>query len=315
MNDSEKFVEVDTENLEDFEDLFNNKAQAAPEKEEKNDKEDQNEDDNTDTDEDSVATEDSEEEDEEDKPQPKKKKTAQERINEITAKARQAERERDELIKRLEALENQKPKEEVKEVKTNEPTPDDVLEDGSAKYPLGEFDPKFIRDLTKFTIAQETAAAEAEKKVKEAEDAQKAEFERISNDWANKIEGIEERLPDFYEKGQELEDTFRDIDPVVGEYLASTIMSLEYGPDVLYYLSENIDEAKRIVGLSPRQATIALGRIEARFIENEPKPKKKVSQAPEPPPTLNKGMKAYADTPVDTDDLEAFEEVFFKRKK
>jgi hypothetical protein len=51
----------------------------------------------------------------------------------------------------------------------------------------------------------------------------------------------------FREKAVELEDTFRDLDPSYGKYLATTIMSLDYGPHVLDYLADNPDEARNIV--------------------------------------------------------------------
>ena len=76
-----------------------------------------------------------------------KKKTAQERIDELTAARRAAEREAEDLRRQL--AERSQPK----EVETKEaveapagPTPDDVDANGEAKYPLGEFDPGFIRD-------------------------------------------------------------------------------------------------------------------------------------------------------------------------
>ena len=100
-------------------------------------------------------------------PQPKdnkKRNRAQERIEKLVAEARQAERERDALRIELERLRT-----ETKEAKTEDegptlreqlpadaPNPDAKDKDGNAVYELGEFDPRFIRDLTKFTIEQET---------------------------------------------------------------------------------------------------------------------------------------------------------------
>ena len=71
-------------------------------------------------------------------------------------------------------------------------------------------------------------------------------------------------------------------------------MSMDKGPDVLYYLSSNPDEAKEIVNSGAQKATIALGRIEARFLDDETDTKtvkQKVSKAPVPPPK-NKGSSA-----------------------
>jgi hypothetical protein len=81
----------------------------------------------------------------------------------LTAKAREAERREAELIRRLEQIEARKPEENTKpepkplreQLPAEAPNPDALDEDGEPIYPLGEFDPKYIRDLTKFTIAEE----------------------------------------------------------------------------------------------------------------------------------------------------------------
>jgi hypothetical protein len=86
-------------------------------------------------------------------------------------------------------------------------------------------------------------------------------------------------------------------------------MSMDYGPDVLYHLSTNLEEAKQIVNSGPARATIALGRLEARYAlqEDEKKQQKlKVSKAPTPPDRLNKGSMVSKEIPDDTDDLDAF---------
>lgn len=310
-NTETKTVAVDTENLEDFEDLFQGKANPAEDTEDNDLPEDDT------SEEDDLATEETEEEEkeevEEPKPEPKKKKSAQERINELTRERREAERREAELMKRLEALES-KDKPEVKEAVLKAPTPDDVDANGEPKYPLGEFDPAFARDNVKFILAEERKQAEAAEVVNRQQREAQAEFERISSDWNKKIEGVEERLPDFSTKSAELVDAFQGIDPAHGDFLASTIMSLEYGPEVLYYLSENLDVAERITKLSPTAAVIQLGRLEAQFLpKKEVKPK--VTVAPEPPPTATRGTGTRAEVAVDTDDLDAFTDMFYKKRK
>ncbi len=115
---------------------------------------------------------------------------------------------------------------------------------------------------------------------------------------------------------QELENVFVNLDPQYGNYLASTIMSLENGPDVLYYLATNPDVAEKLVNSGPLAATVGLGRIEASIMaETEKKTKKvKVSDAPSPPPQVTRGTGTKIDIPDDTDDLDAFAEKFFKRR-
>jgi hypothetical protein len=57
----------------------------------------------------------------------------------------------------------------------------------------------------------------------------------------------EEELPDIREKLGSMGDTFEGIDPNYGEFLAATIMSCDFGPQIMYYLSQNIGEAQKIV--------------------------------------------------------------------
>lgn len=319
-------VNADTDDLDAFNDLFNAKAAEDPvvetEDAPSDDTIDANNSEPIDTH--PVATEDEPEDTEEDEapePQTKKnKKTFQERMDEVTREKYEALRRADALEARLQALEA-KPTLEVKaepKDETSGPTPDDLQEDGTPKYPLGEFDPKFNADLTRFNYQQ----IRAEEKAQEAAEAQKNEMEQtqtlIQQNWAEKLTAVTEEIPDFLEKGQELESTFSDLEPAYGHYLATAIMTMEEGPKVLYYLSNNLEEAQKIVNLGPTQATIALGRLEARFVketeDGNNRATIKVSQAPAPPPSATRGMKGNASIPDDTDDLDAFADKFFKKK-
>jgi hypothetical protein len=49
---------------------------------------------------------------------------------------------------------------------------------------------------------------------------------------------------------------FSGIEPSYGEYLAATIMGADNGPEVMYYLSQNIGEAQKIVASGPAAATL-----------------------------------------------------------
>jgi len=86
-------------------------------------------------------------------------------------------------------------------------------------------------------------------------------------------------------------------------------MALDNGPDVLYYLASNPEEADAIVASGPVKATVALGKIDATFEapKQNASPKPKVSKAPAPPPR-NKGSavaKASLNPTGDDVDLDA----------
>lgn len=251
------------------------------------------------------ASEDDKSDDE--KREEKPKNRAQERITELA-------RRNKELAEELEKFKAATPKVEEKVVTAVvRPTPDDKDADGNEKYPLGEFDPQFILDLADYAVETKTAAKEAEATEKAKEQQALAAREELDTKWANQLETVPEKYEDYFEKTAELESAFRDLDPAYGEYLATTIMGMDAGVDVLYYLSENIDEAVKITQLGPVGATIALGKIEARFDKTEEKTKApRLSKAPEPAPT-NKGTAATSSVRPDTDDLDAFEKQFFKK--
>jgi intein/homing endonuclease len=104
------------------------------------------------------------------------------------------------------------------------PSPDAVGEDGELVYPLGEFDPKFIRDLTKFTIAEE-AKAFKEQQQKEVEAARLKEAqESLAKDWNSKLDEFEKEHDDVRDKSRKWW-SLSDIEPDYGEYLATTIMA------------------------------------------------------------------------------------------
>lgn len=251
-----------------------------------------------------------------DDPTPVKKKSrAQERIEELNARYRETERQLNELKARLEQKEEPKPQPQV-EVVNKAPSPDDVDESGNDKYPLGEFDPAYIRDLTRHTLNEEREALkareQAETQQREA-DSQKA---ALVAQWEEKLVPARERYPDFQERGQELVAQFDGINPQYGEYLTATIMSMDYGTDVLYHLATHPDEARAIVNSGAAKATIALGRLEAKFADAEAEKqlaRPKISKAPTPPAHINKGSAVAKAVAPDTDDLDAFASEFFKK--
>lgn len=260
-----------------------------------------------------TETENSEPEPEEEPKEKGKKNRFQERIDQLSEKAR-VERERAEALEaRLAALESAG-KEPVKEEVKGEPTPDDLDADGTPKYPLGEFDPQYAKDVIKYSLdtalkAQKEEAAEAAR-IAEYEKAEKARMDA----WTEKLTPAQERYPDFTDKAEDLLDAFGGLDEQYGEYLTNVLMEMEHGPDVLYYLSNNLEEADRIVKMGAVGATIALGRIESRFDKAEEEKKIRVSKAPSPPPTNKGSAIAVADVPDDTDDLDAFTAKLFKRR-
>lgn len=252
-----------------------------------------------------------------------KKNRFQERIDELTESRRRAEREAEDLRKRLEALEAARTSEDQNKAPTptdsveseGRPDPNALNEDGTMKYPLAEYDPQFNIDLTMWTIDQATK----ERETKQAEQTKQLERDeaqaQLQQHWNTEVESARERYPDFMEKGEQLVSVFEGIDDGYGQYLTNTLMDMENGTDVLYYLANNVDEAKKIVDSGPMKATIALGRLQAKFEQGDkPKPAPKVSSAPTPPPQNKGSAAARPGVAPDTDDLDAYAKEFFKTK-
>ena len=314
---TEVTVDPNTDNLEEFENLLSGKAKALQEAPDKEDPKTPVDDtDAVDTEDDlEEENDDSEDKDsEEETPKPKKVSRYQERINELTAKARESERALIALQAAQKQLETtQTPKPVVAEVPDKGVDPDAKNADGSEKYPLGQFDPEYIRDMARHTIDKEWAVRKEQDAQETAQRQNQEARDHIQAGWVEKLAPVTEQHEDFIDKTMGLESAFDGLDPQYSDYLVQTIKSLEHGPEVLYYFANNLDAAKEFVRSGPLGATLALGEINAMFKGTSRKVDTKVSKAP-PPPQVNKGTNARKVVAADTDDLDAFSEVLFKRK-
>lgn len=339
--DNQTNDDTDDTNLDDFSaELFGQKeaepGTTKPEVEEDKDESDDappeadqdTQDDGDETDTDDTDAEDTEDEDteegeeQEDTPKPKKKNRAEERIAELNSKWREEQRQREALEARLAALEGKAPKDETPETSapqsttadTNAPKPTDTNEDGTGKYPLGEFDPAYITALTQYNVDK----AFSEREAKQQEEAQRAKQQeamgQLEAEWNTQLETARERYPDFGEKVADLEPIFSKTDEAYGEYLSSTLMSMSNGTDILYYLADHPEQAEKIANSGAREATLILGRLQAQFDKPDGTPPRKASNAPPPPPTNKGSSAAKGRVAPDTDDLDAFETVFFNKK-
>lgn len=329
MSNTPEVIAPDTDDLGQFELLFSGKAEEKPVEAEPEDTGDSTP---APVPEESPEPATSPEEDKIDAPEDgeddsklklKPKKTVQERINELTKQAREAERREAEVLKKLEAVLTKVPepvKEEPKVETPKAPTPEDVDASGEPLYPLGAFDPAFQEARITYALERERENYRAEERRKIEEDQQRnaetvkaQQLQALQQSWQERIEEAEERLPDIRNKGSALESAFEGLDDNYGEYIAATLMSLDHGPDILYYLAENPDEATAIIRSGAVQATLALGKLEAQ-LSGGVKKEVKVSNAPLPPPTLARGSGTKLTVAPDTDDLSAFEKEFFKKR-
>lgn len=278
-------------------------------------------------DDDTLATDEDDDEPEAEE-KPKKKNRFQERIDELTAARKEAERKAEErlaekdrelaeLRAKLEGNNNEQPKTQPTETSNvlKAPHKTDLDENGNPKYPLGEYDPQFMRDTVEHMLAEREARAQEQQKQQEAVQQQYQAKQQLQAQWNTKLDTAQERYPDFQEKGQQMLSVFEGIDEQYGDYLTTTLMEMDNGPDVFYYLASNVEEAKRIVEAGPKRATMALAKLEAQFAgtSTPSQPVKRVSSAKTPPPQNKGSAVVKPKVAPDTDDLSAFERELFRK--
>lgn len=249
---------------------------------------------------------------------PKKKRDVQERMNELTRQRYEAERRELEAQRELQKLRDEiargaaAPAKTENPVEDTAPDPETKLENGEAKYPLGEFDPAYIRDLARHTIKQEQEAAAAYRKEAEAKAAEEQTRAQAQAKFAEKLQAAEAETPDIQNKIMSLDPMFNTIEPRYGQYLLDVVRQLDNAPQVLAYLADNPASAQQIVNAGAAAATVALGRLDAQLTKPT-KEQKKVTKAPEPP-VRTRGTQGQFAVAGDTDDLDSFSRVFFSKK-
>ena len=121
-----------------------------------------------------------------------------------------------------------------------------------------------------FEYAKALAEYTADKRIgemkrQEAEAKQEQERQKVIETWESKVQAAKASLPDF-------DDIVASSDVVVNDDIRDAILESDVGPQILYHLAENDDVAKKIAGLSAKQALREIGKLEARFEVKETKP-------------------------------------------
>ena len=120
---------------------------------------------------------------------------------------------------------------------------------------------EYAKALAEYTADQRIG----EMKRQEAEERQAQERQKVIETWASKVQAAKASMPDF-------DDIVASSDVVVNDDIRDAILESDVGPQILYHLAENDDVAKRIAGLTPKQALREIGKLEARFEAKETKP-------------------------------------------
>lgn len=279
---------------------------------------DKGDDDNSSGDDVDPATPDDDDAEKGDPPAPEEQQGAstQERIDELTAKRREAERElaeerraKADLEARLAKLEKgDKPEESSSEKKDDpkdkRPNPDD--------YEFGDADSKFIADLARYETRQELKEERERRDAEATRQTMEQELKKVEDSWTERSssEDVKTKYADFHEKVSKGADNG---DWALSPFGTVLVKASEVGPDIAYHLASNPDESRRIAGLSNIEQAIELGRLEGRFLNAGDQPaapaKKTVTSAPTPPQKRSRGTGGKYAVEADTEDFSSFDKM------
>lgn len=184
--------------------------------------------------------------------EPPRKNRAQERIQQLVQRAKDAEEKAAEANRRLEQYEAPK---EVGDVYDY---------DDPAEY---------HRDLAA-SVAEETRRQIAEKT---AQDALQERQQATQTAFQAKVQDAAQAMPDIYQ-------SIQTVGSMVTSETAEMIVGSDKSVEIVNYLAKNPLEAQGLQNKSPVQVALQIGRLEARLTRPETK---KVSTAPKPVNTVN----------------------------
>lgn len=173
-------------------------------------------------------------------PEKRRKESAQERIDAITRRAREAERAADFWKTRAEAQTQPKGVAE----QAQKPSRADYTDDS-----------EWVEALTDWKTEQKL---DARLKTFEAEQAKAQASTQRASTWEQRQAAAIESIPD-------LAEVIRDSDVPVPSHVIEAIQESEFGPQIAYHLAKHPDVAEKIGEMSQGAALRYLGRLEAQF--------------------------------------------------
>ncbi len=183
----------------------------------------------------------------------------QKRINQLTAEKYRALREAEELRNRL--------SKEEKDVSSPVEIP--TLEQ------FDYDDSKYTEALIDYKVRQQVE--KVQNLFSQQEEIRRRE--QSNREFAKKIQKA--NIPDYVESAEALASSVS-----LPAELIDAIQENENGPLIVHYLGNHLDEADRIVSLSPVKAAVELGKLSVTLKSAK---KKEMSKAPDPPERLSGG--------------------------
>lgn len=226
--------------------------------------------------------------------QPKPKKTAQDRIDEVTAARRQAERDAKEAreeAERWRALAEQRAAtSQTPQGGDGKPNPEDFQD--------GVYDPAYVEALTDWKADQAVSKRLSER------DQVRTQQTALTAFNARAAEAFPDGEPDGLKALKAL--------PKISETVALTILDMDDGPKVADHLGANRAELSRIESLPPHMQVLELAKISTR-LASAPAAVSSVNRtpnAPAPPEGAARGAGGRFTVAPDTEDFSAFKKRF-----
>ena len=141
----------------------------------------------------------------------------------------------------------------------------------------------YLRAVTKYDaeqIASKSLKTEREERERQEQERGKSSGqEKIAKEWSERESAFQKDTKDYVE----IVSAFMDdgIGSLSNEARRAIVES-EAGPQLLYHLAQNDEDAERISALTPLRQVAELGKLEAKMTTKAAKPAKTASEAPAP---------------------------------
>ena len=161
-----------------------------------------------------------------------------------------------------------------------------------------------LEEQDEYRVAKVVLNARADELRHEAQTAQEEATRTTFATFQAKAEAVADRMPDVVDKFCSL--------PEVSPAMATFVAESDKGAEVAFYLAQNEREATRIARLSPLHQGIELARLEGKL--SVAPQIRKVSTAPSPPPTVTGNPSPASRDPHEMSQAE-YNEWYRKRNK
>lgn len=199
-------------------------------------------------------------------PQPRKAKGAEHRKAELAAEIQSLLKQRQELRQELEGR--------AATQESPDATPE-LEEPSSDDYETYE---DYIKALGQFSAKQELAKQQkAQQEARRQEEEQKRE-EAIKQTWTKRVEDASKRIPDL----AEAMIAARDKKIARNSTMDGFVLDSDHGPELLYTLFKNPEEAARIASLEPYATVREMHNLELSISGKAPKQKTYTTASPPP---------------------------------